>query len=152
LFYSEIKNSKIRELLMQIAVETEEDYANIQHILEQVGVEVVRPTIPESSIIDYIDVNGRITHSAAKSFTLIPRPPMQPRDSQLIIGSKFIATNNEIHAYGDVLDIDNAVTIDNGLSFDAPYVTVIGQDLIVDRRDQPWLDSYIKKQFPNQNV
>ena len=151
-FYSEIKNSKIRELLMQIAIETEEDYTNIQLTLKQAGVEVVRPSIPESSILNYADVNGRITHLTANSFTLIPRPPMQPRDSQLIIGSTLIATNDEIHAYSDVLDINCAITVDDGLYFDAPYVTVIGQDLIVDRRDQPWLDSYIQKQFPNHRV
>jgi hypothetical protein len=151
-FYSEIKNSKIKDLLMKIAQETEEDYSNIQTVLEQANVEVVRPIIPEDSILNYIDVNGCITHAVANSFTLIPRPPMQPRDSQLIVGADLIATNNEITAYGDVMDITDAITLKHGLSFDAPYVTVIGNDLIVDRRDQPWLDSFIQKQFPDRRV
>ena len=151
-FYNEIKNSRIKDLLTQIARETEEDYKNIQEILEQAGVEVVRPTIPEDSILNYIDVNGCITHASAKSFTLIPRPPMQPRDSQLIVGSSLVATNAEINAYSDVIDINSAIALRHGLSFDAPYVTVIGNDLIVDCRDQPWLDSFIQKQFPHHRV
>jgi glycine amidinotransferase len=77
---------------------------------------------------------------------------MQPRDSQLIIGTKFIATNNEIDAYGSVLDHDKIITPPDGITFDAPYVTVIGKDLIVDRRDKPWLDQYIRKEFPEHNI
>lgn len=137
---------------MQIASETEQDYLNIQSILTQRGVEVVRPTVPDDCILNYADAIGRIDHSTAKSFTLIPRPPMQPRDSQLIIGSTLIGTNSEIQAYGDILNSNEIITLEDGRSFDAPYVTVIGQDLIVDRRDQPWLDSYIRKQFPQHRV
>jgi hypothetical protein len=151
-FYTGIRNTQIQDTLTRIAEETEEDYLNIQTILQQAGVEVVRPILSNDSILNHIDANGRITHVTAKSFTLIPRPPMQPRDSQLIVGNKFIATNPEIDAYRSALDTTDIIVPGHGLSFDAPYVTVIGKDLIVDRRDQPWLDSYIRTEFPEHRV
>jgi len=149
-FYAGIRNSRIRDTLMRIAEETEQDYQGIQRILEQAGVEVVRPTVPPGSILDYTDRNGRITHATAHSFTLIPRPPMQPRDCHLIVGDRFLATNKEIDFYKDVLDTTTIQT--SSYVFDAPYVTVIGQDLIVDRRDYPGLDLYMLQQFPDHNI
>lgn len=151
-FYKDIANPQIKETLTRIAVETEEDYANIEKLLKQAGVDVVRPTLDNDSIMNYIDASGRITHLTSKSFTLIPRPPMQPRDSQLIVGNKFIATNSEINAYRSVLDTTDIVVNKTSQAFDAPCVTVIGQDLIVDRRDFPWLDTFIKQQFPSHRV
>jgi len=149
-FYAGIRNSRIRDTLMRIAQETEEDYQGIQNILQQAGVEVVRPDIPAGSILDYTDCNGRITHATAHSFTLIPRPPMQPRDCHLIVGNRFLATNKEIDFYSSVLDTQQIET--STYEFDAPYVTVIGRNLVVDRRDYPGLDAYITKQFPNHTV
>lgn len=151
-FYNDIKNNQIRDILTRIAVETEQDYLNIQKTLESLGVKVLRPTLRTDSILNYIDVNGKLTYQTANSFTLIPRPPMQPRDSQLIVGNKFIGTNSEINAYRSILDTNSISIPDDGLSFDAPYITVIGKDLIVDRRDQPWLDAYIRKEFPDYNI
>lgn len=150
-FYSAIRNSQIKDVLSQIAEETEQDYSNIESILNQAGVEVVRPTLPNDSILNYVDTNGKLTYDTAKSCTLIPRPPMQPRDCQLVIGNQFMATNPSILDYKDLLDM-NLVTWDKEKVFDAPCVTVIGSDLIVDRRDYPWLDSYIRENHPTHRV
>lgn len=148
-FYADIKNSKIRDTLTKIATETEEDYLGIQKTLVELGVNVVRPSLDSRSIMDFVDSGtGQINHSIANSFTLIPRPPMQPRDSQLIIGNRLIGTNAEINCFTDILGPVEAAPI----QFDAPYVTVIGKDLIVDRRDQPLLDGYIREQFPGHRV
>jgi N-dimethylarginine dimethylaminohydrolase len=149
-FYLGIRNSRIRDTLMRIAEETEQDYQGIQRILEQAGVEVVRPDVPVKSILDYTDRHGRITHATAHSFTLIPRPPMQPRDCHLVVGNQFLATNKEIDFYATVLDTTEITT--STYVFDAPYVTVIGQDLVVDRRDYPGLDQHIQQQFPDRRV
>jgi hypothetical protein len=149
-FYQDIRNSQIRDILTRIAEETEQDYQNIQTILLQAGCEVVRPVIQSDSIMNHIDNHGRVTHTTAKSYTLIPRPPMQPRDCQLIIDNTFIATNSEISFYQDLLSTDQIIKMP--LEFDAPYVTVIGRDLIVDRRDCPGLDSLIRAQFPDHRV
>ena len=88
-FYFAIRNSHIKDVLSQIAEETEEDYSNIESILNQAGVEVVRPTLLDNSILDYVDANGKLTYDTARSCTLIPRPPMQPRDCQLVISQRY---------------------------------------------------------------
>lgn len=151
-FYADIRNTRIKDVLMRIAQETEEDYSNIVRLLEQAGCEVVRPELKSDSIMNYVDAEGRLTHDTARSFTLIPRPPMQPRDSQLIVGDTLVGTTEEISAYANTLPDAPAVTMQGGDQFDAPVVTVIGQDLIVDRRDYPDLDQRIQRMFPEHRV
>jgi hypothetical protein len=69
-FYSWITVPHVRELFERIALETEEDYQNIIKKLLEFGVEIVRPNV------DYTD----------NEFLL---PPMNPRDSMIMIGEKF---------------------------------------------------------------
>lgn len=76
-YYSWIKNAKIRNLFEKIAIETEEDYQCIIKLLQSFGVEIVRPNLP---IVD-----------PDKSQTLTP-PPMNPRDSMIMIGETFYNT------------------------------------------------------------
>jgi hypothetical protein len=146
-FYRDIKNSKVRESLQQIAFETEEDYHNLIQILTRLGVMVDRPSIdPTASIMDYVDKStGRIDYGTARSFTLIPRPPMQPRDSILVVGNKLLATQSEADCFGFQHNTAH-------FEFDAPLITVIGQHLIVDCRDHPGLADHVKKQFPDRHV
>jgi len=151
-FYQDIQNSRIRDILMRIARETEEDYLNLVDVLGQAGCNVVRPNLNPDNIMNYVDPTGRLTHDTARSFTLIPRPPMQPRDSQLIIGNSLIGTNQEINFYCDILPTDPDVCMFNDDQFDAPLVTVIGCDVIVDRRDCAGLDQRIQNLFPDRRV
>ena len=151
-FYRDIKNTQIKDILTRIAVETEEDYKNIEKILNQLGITVVRPQLENDNILNHVDVNGKITHKISKSFTLIPKPPMQPRDCQLVVDDVLLATNNEIDNFINILDSDQVTLTDSCFSFDAPLVTVIGSDLIVDRRDHPWLDSFISQKFPKHRI
>jgi glycine amidinotransferase len=72
-FYSWIKKPAVRSLFEKIAIETEEDYQNIIKKLESLGVEVLRPDLPEENFID------------AKFVA----PPMTPRDYTAMIGNKF---------------------------------------------------------------
>lgn len=147
IFFQDIANSKIRDILQRIVIETEEDYLSIQKTLLQCGVQVVRPTIPEDNILNHLDINGKLTYNTTKSFTLIPRPPMQPRDSILIIGQEALSTNKESEKFS----IEN-LTEFTAITFDAPCVTVIGKHLIVDRRDFPGVDSYLKNRFPDRTI
>jgi len=151
-FYADIKNIKIRETLQKIARETEEDYKNIQKTLESLNVKVFRPDIAESSIMDWIDYDGKINYSTASSCTLIPRPPMHPRDSQLIVGDEMYATTNEINYYDNIFNVQDLKLVPNDRQFDAPMVTVIGDTLIVDTQDLPWLGNYVKSLFPNKKI
>jgi hypothetical protein len=151
-FYSPIKNSKIKESLQKIATETEEDYTNLISVLTSFDIKVTRPSIDKDlSIIDFVDHNGRLNYQHTQSFTLIPRPPMQPRDSFLVIGNRILGTNLEFSVFKDLLS-DNVNYICDNNFFDAPLVTVVGDTLIVDCREHPFLYDYFLKNFHDYKV
>ena len=75
-FYSWITVPHVRALFERIAIETEEDYQNIIKKLQEFGVEILRPELPEHA--DDIFVNGRYL-----------APLMTPRDYTITIGEKF---------------------------------------------------------------
>jgi len=72
-FYSWIKVPRIRNVFEKLAAETEEDYQSIVKKLQEFGVEILRPELPEQSFI-----NGKY----------VP-PPMMPRDHAIMIGETF---------------------------------------------------------------
>jgi hypothetical protein len=78
-FYSWIGHSRVRSLFEKIATETEEDYQAIIKKLNEFGVAIVRPELPEKTFI-----NGRY----------LP-PPMCPRDVNIMIGEKFYTAHRE---------------------------------------------------------
>jgi len=145
-FFQPIKNSKIRESLQKIVQETEEDYQNLIAVLKNLDVEVSRPTVNSAStIMDFINVQGQLKFQDSKSFTLIPRPPMQPRDSILVVGEELLTTREEADWFYPNKER-------SPLSFDAPLVTVIGEHLIADCREHPWLADYMQQRFPDRIV
>jgi hypothetical protein len=149
-FYDPIKNLKIKESLQTIARETEEDYQNLIQVLKSFDVTVTRPVVNDNkTIVDYVDVNGQINFNNAQSHTLIPRPPMQPRDSFLIVGNKLVATNDEFFLFKN-LNCTIFKKIKN--SFDAPLVTVVGDTIILDCRDHAFLHQQFLKLFPDYNI
>jgi hypothetical protein len=72
-FYSWITIPHVRKLFEKIAIETEEDYQNIIKKLEEFGVEVLRPDLPDNAFVD-----GKYLS-----------PPMTPRDYSIMIGDTF---------------------------------------------------------------
>jgi hypothetical protein len=72
-FYSWINVPHVRSLFEKIAIETEEDYQGIIKLLEKFGVEVLRPNLTETTLVD-----GKF----------LP-PPMTPRDYTIMIGKTF---------------------------------------------------------------
>jgi hypothetical protein len=156
-FYAPIRNSRIKDSLQKIAIETEEDYQNLINTLKNLGIQVDRPTVDSNlSIMDHVDVQGQVTYNTSKSFTLIPRPPMQPRDSVLIIGDQLIKTLPESKWFNPLIEqlnisIDHVVA-DLNMIFDAPLVTVIGQHIVVDCKDHPGLADYIQGVCPDRRV
>lgn len=156
-FYETIKNTQVRDSLQTIAEETENDYQNLISTLVDLGVYVQRPEIDSNTtIMDFVDnTTGQINYNNSKSYTLIPRPPMQPRDCMLVVGNRMLATNFE-HTWFKPL-IDNlALTswqkIYSTREFDAPLATVVGEHIIVDCRDHPWLESFFVETFPNKKI
>ena len=156
-FYEPIRNNQIRDCLQKIAQETEEDYLNLVKTLKSFDIQVDRPNIdPMLNIMDYVDEQGQVTYNTSKSFTLIPRPPMQPRDSMLIVGNTMIESNSELSWFGSLieqLDISPDQKIStSSIVFDAPEVTVIGKHLIVDCRNQPRLADYMQSICPDRQI
>lgn len=149
-FFRDVGNVQVRELLQKIARETHQDFDHIQTVLTALGVNVVRPTMdPNDSIINYVDCNDRLTFDNAGTYALIPKPPMQPRDCQLIAGHTFVATNQDIQLYqrtGINCLPDCVLPVDQ--QFDAPLTTVIGRHIIVDQKDRPGLADQIAQLFP----
>jgi hypothetical protein len=72
-FYSWVTVPHVRTLFEKIAIETEEDYQGIIKKLQEFGVEVLRPDLPQLTFI-----NGKF----------VP-PPMTPRDHMVMIGNVF---------------------------------------------------------------
>jgi hypothetical protein len=155
-FYEPIKNSQIRDSLQKISRETEEDYEALISTLTQFSIKVERPYIDTAStIIDHVDLDGKINYSSSKSYTLIPRPPMQPRDSILVVGEKLMLANDESLWFTELLTnlkLSSDQLVSAPQAFDAPLVTVIGKHLIVDCREQPWLADYIQQCCPDRIV
>jgi hypothetical protein len=152
-FFSPIKNTQIRESLQQIATETNEDYANITQTLESFGVEVSRPCVTDTlTIMDFVNAQGTIDFQTANSFTLIPRPPMQPRDSILIVGNRLLGTTKEIELFDHLIDSANKIQLGEHQQFDAPLVTVVGDTLIADCRDHDFLKDLLQDLFPDYKI
>jgi hypothetical protein len=150
-FYEPVKNHKIRNSLQMIARETIEDYENLIKVLKSLGITVDQIQInPNSTIMDYVDQDGKIDYDRSQSFTLIPRPPMQPRDSVLIVGDQVILTNKESKWFDDLFPGTDTIGCDK--EFDAPMVTVIGDRIIADCRDYPWLADFLEKNFPERKT
>ena len=150
-FYEPIKNTQIKESLQKIAHETTEDYNNLIRVLESLGVEVIQCAVDqELTIMDYIDAQGRIDYTQSQSFTLIPRPPMQPRDSVLIVGNTAVLTNDESSWFTQSAAVDNAII--SPFDFDAPLVTVVGDRLIADCRDHHRLADFLQQTFPDRKI
>jgi len=90
-FFDEIKSDRIRSALQRIADETQEDLSNYQTVLESFGAKVLRPKLtPHQSIVEYMNDRGGIGGHQG-----VPRSPLQPRDTQLVIGNKLYMTNND---------------------------------------------------------
>lgn len=90
-FYSWINKPTVRTLFEKIAIETEEDYQGIIKKLQEFGVKVLRPDLPEQTL-----VNGKYV-----------KPPMTPRDYMGMFGTKFYeyqSTNFIKTNYTDIAD------------------------------------------------
>jgi hypothetical protein len=107
-FFRDIKNDRIRSALSQIADETQEDLAYYEQVLKDFGCEVIRPKLDDSdSIMNYINDEGAVLGNQG-----VPRSPLQPRDHQMVAGSKGIITFDDHAAIADSLLKYNSNTID----------------------------------------
>ena len=107
-FYDWIENSQVRETMKRIAVETEEDYAQLVSVLEKLQIQVLRPTVD----LDFDKIVG--------SDNRLPLPPMCPGDHMIFFGNQLIESVCPVHRqayqpfFSHVIDQGNQiVTADN---------------------------------------
>lgn len=146
-FFRDIKNPRIRAALDRIATESKEDLEIYEKILKDFGCNVLRPKIDKNkSIMDYIDLQGKLNH-------YVPRAPLQPRDSSLIIGNRVFITNIHDHAaigkcifeYANNKNDIKILQSKKG-KISAACFTFIGDDLYVDKHSMNKIDDeYVSK-------
>lgn len=96
-FYAWIQDPVVRDHMERIAQETEEDLAGLANCLKNLGVDVLRPEIQIKA-----DDPGLFQHM------LNQRPPMDPGDDLLMLGSTFITSfipNGQVASdYENIID------------------------------------------------
>jgi glycine amidinotransferase len=78
-FYSFIQNKKLRNLFEKIAFETNEDFDNLEKLIQSFGVKTIRPNTPNINAVEFVMKGERIP----------PPISMIPRDQMIMIGDKF---------------------------------------------------------------
>ena len=80
-YFSKIKNPRVRDPLMRMSEEINDDLDNFQQILENFGATVIRATQPTG----YFDQSN------------IHRPPLQVRNTHAVIGNYMYQFNSDWH-------------------------------------------------------
>jgi hypothetical protein len=93
-FYSFIANSRVRDVMERIAVETEEDYQKLIKVLESFNVEIVRPSVIKDFSSCYY--NDRYLSPSM----------MIPRDYTVMVGDKFFMWSPKIAQQWDSIKGD----------------------------------------------
>ena len=133
-YFDFIDNHQVRNQLQQILNETEEDLNNLAKIIQQAGVVVHRPDLPDRDRFVWFQTEGGGA----------PLPPLTPRDWQITLGNKLLrvlampeldticAQYNDavINPHRDHWDAD---CILNGAS--ASCIVRVGRDVFFDNSD-----------------
>ena len=154
LFFSAVADSKLRDSLTRILSETREDLVNFKSTLQGLGVTVLQPAInPKLSINDYA-VNGNVNKAISGSNNLIPRPPLQVRDSFFVLDDTLYQTRYDgifIQKFlSDHFGKDGELDFKH--PFDAPSITILNEKIFVDVVNTPGLDNTIRGMFANKTV
>lgn len=96
-FFRDIENSRTRSALQRIADETLEDLDYYESVLKDFGCCVLRPQLDNNeNIMSYI--------SDTYNSQVVPRSPLQPRDTQFVLGNNIYYTGHDHHAIKQELD------------------------------------------------
>jgi|TARA_B110000902_G_scaffold57609_1_gene67540 hypothetical protein len=151
-FYKDIKSKDTRDCFYRITEETKEDLENFSNVLKDFGCTVLRPEIdPNDNIMNHVDQKGRMNMGRGG----VPKPPLFPRDAQLVSGNSIVYTSIEPgDPWGKILrEYNNKDVVDlriDGISgrrldgfkksggvIHAPQYTMVGRDLYIDTNDRP---------------
>lgn len=165
-FFDTIKNDKIKSALQRIAHETQEELEYYQKVLKDFGCDVLRPEL---------DRNDKITNYVGKDgeAKLIVRPPLQPRDAQLVIKNHCFVTGtygkidnpairNELQFYDNEHLVD-IIPYGDLTALDAPCFTLNNNDLWindeyghfdvkVDKTIKGFQLDILKEYYPDLNI
>lgn len=132
-FFENIGDKRVRDALFRLTDETHEDLENYERVLKQFGCNVIRPELDKNDRIEnHINEGGHVVG-------FIPRPPLQPRDAQLVIGNRLYYTGNDHKSIKEALDkySNTSYKLYSGNDRDkknswAPNFTVVGKDIYWD--------------------
>ena len=112
-FFDDVKNVRARDALKKIIDDTNEDIENFISTMESHNIKCYKPDVKKlgykESILEYVNVNGEIGYrknvgddksknesnfwNTGVNPSLIPNPPLQPRDDSIIMGDKLLITD-----------------------------------------------------------
>lgn len=108
-FFDGVKNKRIADVLKKIVDETNEDIEFFKSMMRSHNIQVLQATPKElgyrDSILDYVDVNGKLGYDQSRHIVkknLIPTSPLQIRDDSLIMGEKLLITDRTFEVEGYV--------------------------------------------------
>jgi len=141
-FYSWITVPHVRSLFERIAIETEQDYQKIIAKLTEFNVEVIRPELPDSTLVR----------------NKFPLSPMCPRDNSIMIGTQYYHSQgtNYQHIHQHITEQNNQLftgrtVVDRMIN--GAMTTRVGKDLyfanINHEFDSQQLLSLLQPKFPN---
>lgn len=110
-FFNDVKNPRIKSALKKIIDETNEDLEYFKKTLQQHNIKIYQASPKElgykDSILDYVNDQGELGYkknvggtffTTGVSASLIPNPPLQPRDDSIAMGNKIIVTDPNTYA------------------------------------------------------
>lgn len=112
-FFNDVKNDRARDALKRIIDETNEDVENFKKVMQSHNIKVYQPNVKKlgykDSILDYVNPNGEFGYkknigdnqslnednfwNTGVNPSLIPNPPLQPRDDTIVMGNKLFVTD-----------------------------------------------------------
>jgi hypothetical protein len=131
--FEHINNQKVKDILFKILDETEEDYQNLCKVLQNAGVETLRP--------DIIQTDTSV------------RPANQPRDDMAVIGETLYVNNNRPE-YKSILDrVKNKVIVEQCEQqklISTSFIHRLGDTLHWGTNQPGWRDSELVKTYQEQ--
>jgi len=133
-YFDFIDDAQVRNQLQQILAETEEDLNSLQHIIEQYGARVRRPTLPDKQW--FIRQQTRLGGA--------PLPPLTPRDWQISLGQKLLRVLPVLELDEICADYQDQVVNPHGAHWDpdcilngasASCIVRVGRDVFFDNSD-----------------
>jgi hypothetical protein len=113
-FFNDVKNPRIRSALKKIVDETTEDIENFKNTMSAHGIKIYQASATElgykDSILDYVNNQGELGYkrnsgnidesffTTGVSPSLVPNPPLQPRDDSIVMGNKLLVTDPGTYA------------------------------------------------------